>query len=148
MKVLLTTEVPGLGVPGDVVEVRDGYARNYLLPKRLATRPTAHAVERYQKVREVYRAELADRRTRALTLAEKLDGAVLSFARKVHDEDRLYASVRPQDIVRQIEQQFGHRVDAHRITAAPIETLGEHQVEVPIYEDIAATVKVVVTRLE
>lgn len=145
MKVLLIKEVPGLGIPGDVVEVKDGYARNYLLPRKLATKPTPHEMARYAKLRAQYEAELADRRTRAQMLAEKLSGAEISFARKVHDEDKLYAMVRPQDVAKAIEEKFGEKVDPHRIKMEPIEALGEYEVEVGIYEDIAAKVKVIVT---
>lgn len=145
MKVLLIKEVPGLGIPGDVVEVKDGYARNYLLPRKLATHPTPHELSRYEKLRAQYQAELADRRTRAQLLAEKLSGAEFTFARKVHDEDQLYASVKAQDVARAIEEKFGEKVDPHRIKMDTIHTLGEYEVEVGIYEDISAQIKVVVT---
>ena len=145
MKVLLIKEVPGLGIPGDVVEVKDGYARNYLLPRGFATMPTPHEMARFSKLRAEYEAELADRRTRAQRLAEKLSGAKLSFARKVHDEDKLYAAVRPQDVAKAIEESFGEKVDPRRIRMEPIEALGEYEVEVGIYEDIAAKVTITVT---
>ncbi|MBC7097611.1 50S ribosomal protein L9 [Candidatus Bipolaricaulota bacterium] len=142
MKVLLVKEVPGLGIPGDVVEVKDGYARNYLLPKGLATLPRPHEMARYEGLRAQYEAELADRRTRAQRLAEKLSGAQLTFSRRVHDEDRLYASVRPQEVAKAIEESFGEKVDPRRIRMEPIESLGEYEVEVGIYEDIAAKITV------
>ena len=145
MKVLLVKEVPGLGIPGDVVEVKDGYARNYLLPKRLAVKPTPHEVARYAKLRAQYEAELADRRTRAQMLAEKLSGAELSFSRRTHDQDKLYAGVRPHDVAKAIEEQFGEKVDPDRIKMDPIDSVGEYEVEIGIYEDISAKVKVKVT---
>ncbi len=145
MKVLLVREVPHLGVPGDVVDVREGFARNYLLPKRLAVLPTPHALQQFQKLREQYALELADRRTRAQMLAEKLNGAELMFARKVHDKNRLYAAVRPQDVAKAIAERFGEKIEPTRIKMEAIETLGEHEVEVSIYEGIAAKLKVVVT---
>ncbi len=145
MKVLLIKEVPGLGIPGDVVEVKDGYARNYLLPRGLATMPRPHEMARFSKLRAKYEAELADRRTRAQLLAGKLSGVKLSFARKVHDEDKLYAAVRPQDVAKAIEESFGEKVDPRRIRMEPIEALGEYEVEVGIYEDIAAKITVTVT---
>ncbi len=142
MKVLLIKEVPNLGVPGDVVEVRDGYARNYLLPKKLAVPPTPHNLERYRKLREKYELELADRRTRAQALAQKLEGAELVFGRRVHDEDKLYAAVRPHDIAKAIEEKFGEKIPPDRIHMEPITEVGEYEVEVGIYEDISVKVKV------
>jgi len=100
---------------------------------------------RFSKLRAKYEAELADRRTRAQRLAEKLQGAKLGFARKVHDEDKLYAAVRPQDVAKAIEESFGEKVDPRRIRMEPIEALGEYEVEVGIYEDIAAKITVTVT---
>ncbi len=145
MKVLLIHEVRKLGVPGDVVDVKDGYARNYLLPKRIAVEPTPHEMERYAKLREHYQRELADRRTRSQMLAEKLQGAEFTFARRVHDEDKLYAGVRPQELAREIEERFEEKVDPERIAMDAIETVGEYSAHVGIYEDISAEVKIVVT---
>ncbi|MGY4706684.1 50S ribosomal protein L9 [Candidatus Bipolaricaulota sp. J31] len=148
MKVLLIKEVPNLGAPGDVVEVKDGYARNYLLPKKLAVLPTPHNVERYRKLREQYEMELADRRTRAQALAEKLEGMELVFGRKVHDVDKLYAAVRPHDVAKELEERLGVKIEPSKIVMEPIELLGEYEVQVKLYEDIAATVKVKVEPID
>lgn len=148
MKVLLIKEVPNLGVPGDVVEVKDGYARNYLLPKKLAVLPTPHNVERYRKLREQYELELADRRTRAQALAERLRGTELVFGRKVHDVDKLYAAVRPHDVAKAIREKFGVEIEPSRVVMEPIELLGEYEVQVKLYEDIVATVRVKVEPID
>ncbi len=148
VKVLLIKEVPNLGVPGDVVEVKDGYARNYLLPKKLAVLPTPHNVERFRKLREQYELELADRRTRAQALAEKLQGAELVFGRKVHDVDKLYAAVRPHDVAKAIQEKFGVEIEPAKVVMEPIELLGEYEVQVKLYEDIAATLKVKVEPID
>ncbi|MFO8034034.1 MAG: 50S ribosomal protein L9 [Candidatus Bipolaricaulota bacterium] len=144
VKVLLIREVPKLGVPGDVVEVKGGYARNYLLPKHLAVPPTTHEMARYTKLREQYRHELADRRTRAEILCEKLEDAELVFSRRVHDKDKLYATVRPQDVAKEIEERFGEKISPERINMDTIEALGEYSARVNIYEDITAEVKITV----
>ncbi len=146
VKVLLIREVPKLGVPGDVVEVKAGYARNYLLPQRMAVPPSAHEMTRYAKLREEYRRELADRRTQAEMLSEKLQGAKFVFARRVHDEDRLYASVRPQDVAKEIEERFGEKISPERISMDQIEALGEYTAHVSIYEDVAADINIVVNQ--
>jgi large subunit ribosomal protein L9 len=145
VKVLLTREVAGLGIPGDVVEVKDGYARNYLLPRKLGVVPTPHELARFGQLRSQYEAELADRHTQAHALAEKLAGVELLFTRRVHDADKLYASVRPQDVATEIADRFGVKIDPERIRMETVDTLGEHQAEIQLYEDITATVKLIVT---
>ncbi|MFN3346459.1 MAG: 50S ribosomal protein L9 [Candidatus Bipolaricaulaceae bacterium] len=142
MKVLLIKEVPGLGTPGDVVEVRDGFARNYLFPKRLAVLPTPHELARFQKLRQRYQAEVADRRTRAQALVEKLQGAEFVFARRVHDKTRLYAAVRAHDLAQAIAERFGVQIPVDHIQLEPIHELGIYSVEIRLYEDIKATVTV------
>lgn len=145
MKVMLIREVSGLGIPGDVVEVKEGYARNYLLPRKFAVLPSSHELKRFKALRAEYAVELADRRTRALALAEKLAGAEIPFSRRVHDANKLYAAVRPQDVAKAIAERFGEKLDSSRIRMEPVDTLGEHPVEIVIYEDITATLKVIVT---
>ncbi len=145
MKVLLTREVPGLGIPGDVVDVKDGYARNYLLPRRLGVVPTPHELARFGELRSRYQAEVADRHAQAQTLAEKLAGVELVFPRRVHDKDKLYAAVRPQDVAKEIADRFGVKIDPDRIRMETVDRLGEHEATVLIYENITATIKLTVT---
>lgn len=145
MKVLLTREVAGLGIPGDVVEVKDGYARNYILPRKLGVVPTPHELSRFGQLRSRYAAELVDRHTQAQALADQLNGVEFMFTRRIHDADKLYATVRPQDVAKEIADRFGVKIDPDRIRMETVETLGEHQAEVLLYENIAATVKLTVT---
>lgn len=145
MKVLLTREVAGLGIPGDVVEVKEGYARNYILPRKLGVVPTPHELARFRMLRSQYEAELADRRAQAQAVAEKLNGVELPFTRRVHDEDRLYAAVRPQDVAKEIAHRYGVKIDPERIRMETVDRLGEHQAEIQLYEGITATVKLTVT---
>lgn len=142
MKVLLIKEVPGLGTPGDVVDVRDGFARNYLFPRGLAVFPTPHELARFQKLRDRYQAEVADRRGRAQALAEKLRGVEFVFARRVHDKNKLYAAVRAQDLAHAIADRFGMEVPVDHIKLEPIHELGTYPVDVRLYEDIKVTVTV------
>lgn len=142
MKVLLVKEVPGLGTPGDVVEVRDGYARNYLLPRKLAVVPSPHERSRYAQLKARYAEEISDRRTKAQKLAEKLAGAELVFLRRVHDENKLYAAVRAHDVAQALAEKFGQEFPVDRIKMEPIRALGTYSVEISLYEEIKATVKV------
>lgn len=145
MQIILLEKVLNLGNLGDIVKVKDGYARNYLLPRKLGVVPTPHELARFGQLRSQYEAELADRHTQAHALAEKLAGVELLFTRRVHDADKLYASVRPQDVATEIADRFGVKIDPERIRMETVDTLGEHQAEIQLYEDITATVKLIVT---
>jgi len=142
MKVLLIKEVPGLGTPGDVVEVRDGFARNYLLPKKLAVLPTPHELSRYEKLKARYEAEITDRRAKAQALAEKLRDMEFVFSRRVHDKNKLYAAVQARDLAQAISEKLGEEIPPDRIKLEPIHELGTYTAEILLYEDIKATVRV------
>ena len=129
-RVLLTTTVEKLGHVGEVVTVADGYARNYLFPRKLAIEPTEHNIARFAKEREAHQAELLKREEKARYLQDKLGDQVLVFERKAHDDDRLYGSVRPDDIVTRIEELVGEHIETSRVHMEPIETLGAHAVTV------------------
>jgi len=142
-KVLLTETVERLGHVGEVVTVADGYARNYLFPKRLGVEPTEHNVAQYAKERAAHEAELLKREEKAILLRDKLADQTLVFERKAHDDDRLYGSVRAEDIVAQIEELVGEHIESSRIHLdTAIETLGAHSVTIALYKDIAVDVRI------
>jgi large subunit ribosomal protein L9 len=145
-EVLLTQSVEKLGEPGDIVRVADGYARNYLFPKSLATQATAHNVNRYKKVREARALELKKREEWAKTVKTKLDGFIATFQRKSHDEGKLYSTVRREEIVDYIQQALGIEIEKDRVElgAHQIETLGTHPVKLSLYKDITASIRIVV----
>lgn len=146
IEVLLTQSVDKLGEPGDIVRVADGYARNYLFPKNVATLPTPHNVNRFKKVRDARELELKKREEWAKSVKTKLDGLVLTFQRKSHDEGKLYSTVRREEIVEQIQQQLGIAIEKDRVGlgAHQIEMLGTHPVKLALYKDITASIRVVV----
>ena len=142
-KVLLTTTIERLGHIGEVVNVADGYARNYLLPRGLAVPPTEHNVARFAKQKAVHETELLQREEKARYLRDKLADQTLHFERKAHDDDRLYGSVRADDIVGQVEELLGERIETSRIQLDhPIETLGPHAVTINLYKDISVEVRI------
>lgn len=142
-KVLLTTTVERLGHVGEIVNVADGYARNYLLPRGLAVAPTEHNVARFAKQKTAHETELLQREEKARYLRDKLADQTLHFERKAHDDDRLYGSVRAEDITGQIEELFGEHIEASRVQVEhPIETLGPHAVEINLYKDISVDVRI------
>jgi large subunit ribosomal protein L9 len=142
-KVLLTTTIEKLGHAGEVVNVSDGYARNYLFPRGLAVKPTDHNVTRFAKERAEHDAELLKREERARALRDRLADQTLVFVRKAHGDRRLYGSVRTEDIAVQIAAACGETIEASRIhMAASIDTLGPHAVTVNLYKDISVEVRV------
>lgn len=142
IEVLLTQSVEKLGEPGDIVKVADGYARNYLLPRKLAVLPTPHYINQFKKVREQRALELAAREEWARAAQAKLDGFALTFLRKAHD-GKLYSSVRREEIAQQILEKLGIEIPKDRIELeTPIETLGVHPVTISLYKDITASIRV------
>lgn len=142
-KVLLTTTVERLGHVGEIVNVADGYARNYLLPRGLAVPPTEHNMARFSKEKAAHETELLQREEKARYLRGKLADQTLRFERKAHDDDRLYGSVRVEDITGQIEDLFGEHIETARVQLEhPIETLGPHAVTINLYKDVSVEVRV------
>lgn len=142
-KVLLTKTIESLGSVGEVVDVADGYARNYLFPKRLAAAPTEHNIARYAKERAAHAAAIEEREEKARRLRDVLANRTLVFVRKAHDDDRLYGSVRAEDIVSQIEEEIGEHIEVSRLQMEhSIETLGPHAVTIGLYKDITVEVRV------
>ncbi|MBN1858490.1 50S ribosomal protein L9 [Candidatus Bipolaricaulota bacterium] len=142
-KVLLTEVVESLGYVGQVVEVADGYARNYLFPKRLAVNPTEHNIERYARQRAEHEAVLQEREEQAIVLRDLLADRTFVFTRKAHDDNKLYGSVRAEDIAAKIVEETGRTVEVSRIRSEqPIETLGPHAVTISLYKDITVEVRV------
>lgn len=142
-KVLLTTTIEPLGHVGEVVEVADGYARNYLFPTRLATEPTPHNIARYAKARAEQQAELEAREAKALRLRDALADKTFVFVRKAHDDDRLYGSVRAEDIVSKIKEELGEEIEASRVQLdRSIARVGAHSVRINLYKDIAVELRI------
>ncbi|MCL6642920.1 MAG: 50S ribosomal protein L9 [Candidatus Bipolaricaulota bacterium] len=142
IEVLLTQSVEKLGEPGDIVKVADGYARNYLLPRKLAVLPTPHHINQFKRVRERRELELKAREEWARAAQAKLDGFALTFSRKAHD-GKLYSSVRREEIVEQILQKLNIEIPKDKVELdAPIETLGVHAVKISLYKDITASIRV------
>ena len=142
-KVLLTATIESLGHIGEVVDVAEGYARNYLIPRRLAVEPTQHNIGRYKKPSEDYEAQIQEREEKAMRVRDKLADHTVVFERKAHDNDRLYGSVRAEDIVAQIETDLNEAIEPSRVQLEhAIETLGPHAVTINLYKDIVVELRV------
>ncbi|MEU9706765.1 50S ribosomal protein L9 [Streptomyces sp. NPDC014870] len=139
MKIILTHEVSGLGAAGDVVDVKDGYARNYLVPRGFAIRWTKGGekdvaqIRRARKIHEIATIEQANE------IKAQLEGVKVRLAVRSGDAGRLFGSVTPADIATAIKSAGGPDVDKRRVElGSPIKTLGSHQVSVRLHADVAA----------
>jgi large subunit ribosomal protein L9 len=145
MEVILREHVDHLGRRGDIVKVAEGYARNFLLPRKLAlavTENNKRQIEREKKVAEVREAE---ERSQAEALGQRLTQLEVEIARRVGENDALYGSVTSADIAHALQAK-GFEIDKRKIQLAdPIKALGQVQVPVRVHRDVTAqvTVKVV-----
>lgn len=146
MEIILREAVPHLGAAGDVVKVKDGYARNYLLPKGLAYPATAGNKKRIAFESERIAKVRAGEKQVAETEAARLVGISLSFPMKVGEEEKLYGSVTAGDIQRRLEEQ-GIHIDKRKVDLAePIRSLGEFSVGIKLHPDVRPEIKIVVVK--
>jgi large subunit ribosomal protein L9 len=144
MKLILREDVPSLGKAGDVVDVRRGYGRNYLVPQGKAVLATRAKLRELEHERTVALTAQAKRSAQARGLAEQLNAQNLVIARKVGETDRLFGSVTALDIADSLAAA-GVAVDRHLIhLSEPIKSLGEFEVEVKLHGEVSAKVKVTV----
>ena len=143
MKLILTQEVSGLGGPGDVVEVKDGYGRNYLVPRGVAIRwsrggeKQVDSLKRGREVRDV--RDL----TQAQQLKGQLEGLSVQIPVRAGSGGRLFGAVTVTDLVQAISKAGGPAVDKRRVELrTPIKTVGSHQINVRLHPEVAATVEV------
>ncbi len=146
MEVILRDHVDHVGKRGDVVKVADGYARNYLLPRKLALPATEANKNWIARERKISEAREGEERGQAEALAERLVALDLQIARKVGDNDTMYGSVTNGDIADLLKAK-GFDVDRRKILLPdPLRTLGESLVPVKLHRDVTAQLKLTITK--
>lgn len=145
MKVILVSDVPNLGRAGDVKEVADGYARNYLIPRGLARQATPGMLRDLQH-RQATEAAQEERLTARLqSLARRLSQVTLVFDAKVSEKGRLFGSITTADIAEALEREVGVKLDRRKhILCEPLRHIGEHLVPVRLSPKVTVNVRVVV----
>jgi large subunit ribosomal protein L9 len=147
-QVILTSDVPGLGQVGDVCKVKDGYARNYLLPQQLAVPATPNSVKRFERQKEKLNAARDAQLTGAKTVAEKLSKVGLVFERQVGQGGRLFGSVTSVDISSELARQ-GVTVEKRSILMnGSLRTVGDHAIRVRIHSKVVVDIPVKVIGLQ
>ena len=140
MKLILTQTVAGLGEPGDVVEVKDGYGRNFLVPQRLATIWTKGGEKQVEQIRRARSARDVRDLDAALEIKSALENGKVRLAVRAGENGRLFGAVTVGDIVDAIAVK-GAQVDKRRVElSAPIKTVGAHTVTVRVHPQVSATV--------
>jgi large subunit ribosomal protein L9 len=142
MEVILREHVDTLGRRGDVVKVAAGYARNYLLPRKLALPVTEASKRQIEREREKAEARDAEERAAAEALGQRVSAIDISIARRVGENNTMYGSVTSADIAEALKAK-GFEVEKRKITLPEaIKSLGEHTVAVRVHRDVTADVKV------
>jgi large subunit ribosomal protein L9 len=144
MEVILREDVVNLGARGALVKVADGYARNFLLPKRLAVAATASNKKIVEQEKESHLRREAKAEGEAQDLARLLANTVVKFRHRVGENDHLFGSVTAKDIADALEAQKFH-IERRKVQLdEPIRTLGEHDVTLRLHRDVSVPIKVVV----
>jgi large subunit ribosomal protein L9 len=148
MDIILLERIAKLGAMGDVVSVKDGYARNFLLPQKKALRANEANRKVYEANRERLETENANRRGEAEKAGEKLEGAEIVLIRSSSNAGQLYGSVSVRDVVAGLEAG-GHKVDKRQVVLGhPIKTLGIHDVTIALHPEVHVIIKANVARSE
>ena len=147
MKVVLTQEVRSLGSPGDVVDVADGYARNFLIPRGLASRATKGALKQVETIRRTREVREIRDRSKADELAAQLGALKLRVSAKAGDGGRLFGQVTHQAVADAIVKAGGPKIDRKRLHfEGPIKSLGSHQATLRLHPEVEALLTIEVVK--
>ncbi len=146
MKVILTTNIKKLGKIGDLVSVKDGFARNYLLPNKMALRENKKNLEYYEKIKDDMQEKENIRLKEAKELISSISKLKISFKREADEKDQLYGSISKKEILDFLGQNKLKIKSDDLIIRRPIKSIGEHEIEINPYIDIKETVKVFVSK--
>lgn len=143
MKVILLQDIPGSGKRDDIITVSDGYARNFLFPKKLAVESTPGAAKEIERKRAAEAAREAQRKAEAEEKARQLKGKIIKLPVKCGETGRLYGSITSAEITEQLKAQYGIDVDKKKLELeGTIRQVGDYEVKVKLYTGIVTTMTV------
>jgi large subunit ribosomal protein L9 len=149
MKVILQKSVDKLGHPGEIVEVADGYARNYLMPRGLAVKATRGGVRHIDSLKRAHSVRVNKAKAEAEQVASRLASTPISVKAHAGEEGKLFGSVTANDIAEAIDKQTGVRVDRHDVhLEEPIRSVGSHEVRVHLFAEVDPILTIEITALE
>jgi len=143
VEVLLVKDVPNLGKAGDVVKVRWGYAKNYLIPKGFALSATESVLKSYENIKKMKELSLQRKKKRMEKLAGELSKEKLLFVLKVNEEGKPYGSVSSSDIVKKLKEK-GYNIDRSMVQIDSISEFGTFQIPIKLHPEVVANLKIVV----
>ena len=147
MKVILNADVKGKGKKGEIVNVSDGYARNFLFPKNLAKEATAQNLNAAKVAQDAAKHRKLVEKAEAVALAEKLSGKTVQLKAKCGEGNRLFGAVTAAEVAEALKENMGIEVDKKKIAlSGGIKELGTYDVAVKVYAEVSATIKVEVVR--
>ncbi len=143
MKIILQKPVDKLGAPGDIVEVADGYARNYLMPRGLAVKATKGGVKHIESLRRAHTTRTNKAKAEAEQVASRLIATPIAITAHAGEEGKLFGSVTASDVADAIDKQTGIHVDRHDVHLdEPIRSVGTHEVRVHLFAEVDPVISV------
>ncbi len=147
MEVILREDIDNLGTRGQVVKVAPGYARNFLLPRKMAVPATESNKKIVEQERQAHLRKEAKLASEATDLAKLMNGLTVTIKQKAGENDQLFGSVTAQDVIDGLAKQ-GYTIDRKKLALDPIKQLGEYKVPVKLHKDVTAEINVIVARDE
>ena len=146
MRVILTTNIKKLGKIGELVEVKDGYARNYLFPKKMALRENKKNIDYYEKIKEEMQNKENEKLEEVKKLLDNIKKLKIEFKKEADENSQLYGSITKKEIINFLkEKEIKILADDIRITM-PIKSIGKHQIEINPYEGIEESINIFVKK--
>lgn len=147
MKVLLLKDVKSQGKQGEIIDVSDGYAVNFLIPKKLAVRANSAIMSEVRSKEEARLHKIETEKAEARALAAKLESTIVKLHAASGSDDKLYGSITNKDVAETLEKDYGIVIDKRRITLnEPIRSYGTYTLDVKLYPEISGTIHLVVTK--
>ncbi|MRJ06526.1 MAG: 50S ribosomal protein L9 [Epsilonproteobacteria bacterium] len=143
MKVILLEDVKGLGKRGEIKEVKDGYGRNYLIPRKLAKVATPQAIKEWEKIKAEEEAKLQEELKKINELKEKIEGLKLVIRHKLGANGQLYGAITNKEIAQELKNH-GIEIDKRDINSPTIKSVGEYEIDIKLGHGIHATLHLVV----
>ena len=144
MKVVLEQDVKGTGKKGEVVNVSDGYARNFLLPRKMASPADASAVNAMNIQKSAAQHRKFEASVKARELAKKLDNAMVKVPVRVGENGKMFGTVSGKEVAAAIQEQLGLEVDKKKISIDTVRSTGEYVAKLSLFEEVKANLKVIV----
>jgi large subunit ribosomal protein L9 len=147
MKVLLKNDVPKIGKKGELLDVKEGYARNFLIPNGLAVEATGGAMKQYEEDKKALERKKTKEKEEAQALAAKIKGTTITLRHKAGEEGRLFGSITSSEVAEALKQK-GFGIDKKQVTLdEPIRLVGKHEVKIKLHTEVTASLHLEVVSL-